>query len=120
MIVDFGDWKFLLHPDSAVRGHAMLVIARHLENFADLTDSEAQQFARVHRVVERALLNVTGTDRAILLKLGIAVPHLHIHVYPVSAKLGRAEVMRIIAGEVSEARASGFAKALRDGILLLT
>jgi diadenosine tetraphosphate (Ap4A) HIT family hydrolase len=120
IIVDFGDWKLLLHPDSAVRGHAMLVIARHVENFADLTDSEAQQFARVQRVAERALLNATGTDRAILLKLGIAVPHLHIHIYPVSRKLTRADVMRIINAEVSEERPPGFAKAVRDGILHLT
>ncbi|HEV8659695.1 MAG TPA: HIT domain-containing protein [Thermoanaerobaculia bacterium] len=120
IIVDFGDWKLLLHPDSAVRGHAMLVIARHVENFTDLTDSEAQQFARVQRVAERALLNATGTDRAILLKLGIAVPHLHIHIYPVSRKLTRADVMRIINAEVSEERPPGFAKAVRDGILHLT
>jgi diadenosine tetraphosphate (Ap4A) HIT family hydrolase len=71
-------------------------------------------------VAERALLNATGTDRAILLKLGIAVPHLHIHIYPVSRKLTRADVMRIINAEVSEERPPGFAKAVRDGILHLT
>ncbi len=98
----------------------MLVIARHVENFADLTDSEAQQFARVQKVTERALLNATGTDRAILLKFGIAVPHLHIHIYPVTRKLTRVDVMRIINAEISEERSPGFAKALRDGILHMT
>jgi diadenosine tetraphosphate (Ap4A) HIT family hydrolase len=119
-VVDFGDWKFLLHRDSAVLGHAMLVIARHVENFADLTDSEAQQFARVHKVVERALLDVTRCERAILTKFGIAVPHLHIHIYPVSAKLTRADVMRIINAEVSEQRPPEFAKTLRDRVMRLT
>ncbi len=119
-IFDFGDWALLLHPDSAVRGHAMLVLNRHVENFADLTESEAQQFARIQKVAERALLDVTKTDRAILLKLGIAVPHLHLHIYPVSAKLDRAEVMKIIEGRVSEAREPGFASIVRERILRLT
>jgi diadenosine tetraphosphate (Ap4A) HIT family hydrolase len=120
IVFDFGDWKFLLHRDSAVRGHAMLVAARHVQNFTDLTDSEGQQYARVHKVVERALLDVTQTDRAILLKLGIAVPHLHIHIYPVSASLTRADVMRIVNAEVSEGRPPGFAKTLRERVLHLT
>jgi len=98
----------------------MLVIARHVQNFSDLTDSEAQQFARVHKVVERALLEVTRADRAILLKLGIAVPHLHVHIYPVNASLSRADVMRIVNAEVSEQREVGFAKAVRDRVLRLT
>ncbi len=119
-IFDFGDWTLLLHPDSAVRGHAMLVSKRHVENFADLTDSEAQQFARIQKIAERALLDVTHNDRAILMKLGIAVPHFHLHIYPVSAKLDRAAVMAIIDGSVSEVRESGFAKIVSDRILRLT
>ena len=118
--MDFGDWKLLLHPDSSVRGHAMLVLSRHAENFADLTDSEAQQFARVLKVVERALLDVTRTDRAIQLKLGIQVPHFHQHIYPVSRTRTRAEVMQMINAEVSEAREPGFAKRLKESILRLT
>ena len=120
LIVDFGDWKFLLHPDAAVRGHAMLVAPRHVENFADLTDSEAQQLARVQKVVERALLDVTHTDRAILLKLGIQVPHFHLHIYPVSRTLSRDDVMRVINAEVAETRDADFGKRLKDRILRLT
>ena len=119
-IVDFGDWALLLHPDSAVRGHAMLVVKRHVENFADLNDAEAQQFARVQKVCERALLEATRTDRAILMKLGIATPHLHVHIYPVSSRLTRAEVQRILDAEVSEAREAEFGKAVRERILRLT
>lgn len=98
----------------------MLVIKRHVENFSDLTDSEAQQFARVEKVCERALLDVTGTDRAILMKLGIATPHLHIHIYPVSSRATRAEVQRIIDAEVAETREPEFAKSVRERILRLT
>jgi diadenosine tetraphosphate (Ap4A) HIT family hydrolase len=119
-VFDFGDWTLLLHPDSAVRGHAMLVAKRHVENFADLTDSEAGQFARIQKVAERALLDVTKTDRAILMKLGIAVPHLHLHIYPVSARLDRAAVMDVIEARVSEVREPDFARAVRERILGLT
>jgi diadenosine tetraphosphate (Ap4A) HIT family hydrolase len=119
-VIDFGDWALILHPDSAVRGHAMLVALRHVENFSDLTDSEAEQFARVQKVVERSLLDVTHMDRAILMKLGIQTPHLHIHIYPVSSALSREEVQRILDAEVSEEREPGFAKMLRERILRLT
>jgi diadenosine tetraphosphate (Ap4A) HIT family hydrolase len=118
-ITDFGDWTLLLHPDSAVRGHAMLVVKRHVENFSGLTDSEAQQFARAEKVCERALLDVTRTDRAILMKLGIATPHLHVHIYPLSSRLTRPEVQRIIDAQVSETRDPDFAKSVRERILRL-
>lgn len=120
LIVDFGDWKLLLHPDAAVAGHAMLVLSRHAENFADLTDSEAQQFARVEKVVERALLDVTKMDRAILLKLGIAVPHFHMHIYPVPRTMTRSDVDRVIQGAVKEERERDFGKRVKDRILRLT
>jgi diadenosine tetraphosphate (Ap4A) HIT family hydrolase len=120
LVIDFGDWKLLLHPDSAVRGHAMLAATRHVENFADLTDLEASQFARVQKVCERALLDVTRADRAILLKLGIQTPHFHVHIYPVPRSASRSDVMQIIDARVSEEREPGFAKAVRDAVYRLT
>jgi len=36
------------------------------------------------------------------MKLGIATPHLHLHIYPVSASLDRADVMEIIDGRVRD------------------
>ena len=98
----------------------MLVLSRHVENFADFTDPETQQFARVQKVVERALLDITDTDRAILLKLGIQVPHFHLHIYPVSHAMSRGDVMRVINAEVSEPREEDFGKRLRDRMLRLT
>jgi diadenosine tetraphosphate (Ap4A) HIT family hydrolase len=92
----------ILHNDWAVRGHAMIVWKAHVENVADLTTDEHAHFAAVHHRAERALLAATGADRAILLKLGIATPHLHLHIYPVNASLDRAAVMEIIDARVRE------------------
>lgn len=92
----------ILHDDWAVRGHAMVVWKAHVENVADLTIDEYAHFAAIHHRTERALLAVTRADRAILLKLGIATPHLHLHIYPVSAALDRAAVMEIIDARVRE------------------
>ncbi len=103
----------LLHPDSAVCGHAMVVWKRHAENVADLAADERAHFSRIHAAAERALLETTGTDRAILLKLGIQVPHLHLHIYPVSASLDREAVMRIIDGRGTEPRDDEFVKGVR-------
>jgi len=93
----------ILHNDWAVRGHAMVVWKAHVENVSDLTVDESVHFAAVHHRAERALRAATGADRAILLKLGIATPHLHLHIYPVSASLERAAVMEIIDARVRDA-----------------
>jgi len=93
----------VLHDDWAVRGHAMVVWKEHVENVADLTIDDSIHFAAIHHRAERALLAVTRAERAILLKLGIATPHLHLHIYPVSAGLDRAAVMEIIDGRVRDA-----------------
>jgi diadenosine tetraphosphate (Ap4A) HIT family hydrolase len=93
----------VLHDDWAVRGHAMVVWKEHVENVADLTTDDYLHFAAIHHRAERALLAVTRADRAILLKLGIATPHLHLHIYPVSAELDRVAVMEIIEARVRDA-----------------
>ncbi|HXA16378.1 MAG TPA: HIT family protein [Thermoanaerobaculia bacterium] len=108
----------ILHQDWAVRGHAMVVWKEHVENVADLTLDDALHFAAVHHRAERTLLAVTRADRAILLKLGIATPHLHLHIYPVSASLDRGQVMEIIDGRVRDAMADrdrqAFVNELRE------
>jgi len=106
----------ILHLDWAARGHAMVVWRRHVENVSDLDDDEARHFATVHRRVERILLDATRTDRAILLKLGIATPHLHLHVYPVSAALRRAEVMDIIDARVTDGSSDSERQAFIDDL----
>jgi diadenosine tetraphosphate (Ap4A) HIT family hydrolase len=103
----------VLHDDWAVRGHAMIVWKKHVENVADLTAEEAAHFAATHHRAERALLDATGADRAILMKLGIATPHLHLHVYPVAATLDRAAVMAVIDARTREPREERLVEDLR-------
>jgi diadenosine tetraphosphate (Ap4A) HIT family hydrolase len=102
-----------LHEDWAVRGHAMVIWKRHVENISELSEEDVAHFWRVYQMTERALLETTKTDRAIMLKLGIAVPHLHVHIYPVRESLDRAAVNDIIEGRVREPREEAFVNALR-------
>jgi diadenosine tetraphosphate (Ap4A) HIT family hydrolase len=95
----------------------MVVWKKHVANVSDLASDEYAHFAAVHHRVEKALLDVTRADRAILLKLGIVTPHLHLHIYPVSASLERAQVMQIIDGKtvdaMSDAQRKTFIEELR-------
>ncbi len=92
----------VLHEDRAVAGHAMLVWKGHLENVSELTGEEAAHFMLSLWRMERAILEATGAVRAILMKLGIQVPHLHVHLYPVSRELDRLAVMNMIEGRVAD------------------
>ena len=102
----------IVHDDWATRGHLMVVWKDHVQNLSDLNEEQASHFGRVHRAAERAALDVTGADRAILLKLGIAVPHLHLHIYPVSAALDRSSVMQIIDARVRDVPEESARRAL--------
>jgi diadenosine tetraphosphate (Ap4A) HIT family hydrolase len=104
----------VLHDDWAVPGHAMVVWKTHVENVADLTLDEYVHFAAAHHRTEAALLAATRTDRAVLLKLGIATPHLHLHIYPVSSALDRAEVMEILEARVRAPRNEALVAELRE------
>lgn len=91
-----------LHESGAHRGHSVVVSRRHCENLADLDETEAADFLRLERAVERAVLDETETRRAILMKLGLQVPHLHIHIYPFGPDSDRTEVMSVIDGKVTD------------------
>jgi diadenosine tetraphosphate (Ap4A) HIT family hydrolase len=86
----------ILHSDWSVRGHAMIVAKRHVENPSDLKEDEWLHFARVWHRAERVLLELTNADRVIALKLGILTPHLHLHLYPVAKDTSREEVFASI------------------------
>lgn len=107
----------ILHEDWAVRGHAMVVWRRHVENVADLTLDDYVHFAAVHHRAEHALLAATRADRAVLLKLGIATPHLHLHIYPVSAALGRDEVFELIDGRVRAPHDDSFVAEMKERLV---
>lgn len=103
----------VLHEDWAVRGHAMVVWKRHVQNISELSEAELAHFASVYQRAEGALLALTGADRAVMLKPGIATPHLHLHIYPVKPSLDRAAVMDIIEGRVREERDPEFVREVR-------
>lgn len=103
----------VLHDDWSVRGHAMVVWRAHVENVSDLAEADLQHFIRIHAMAERALLEATGADRAILMKLGVQTPHLHLHIYPVRATADRTAVMQAINGEVREEKDEALIEELR-------
>lgn len=91
-----------LHESRAHRGHSVIAARRHVENLSDLAPDEASSFTALATRVESAALAETGGDRAILLKLGLQVPHLHLHVYPFPRSATRDEVMKVIDGAVTD------------------
>ena len=92
----------------------MVVWKRHVENVADLAVDEYMHFAVTYHRAERALLAATGAGRAVMLTLGIATPPLHVHIYPVSATLDRAEVMEIIDARVRQPVDAALVTELRE------
>lgn len=105
--------RVVLHEDWAVVGHAMIVARRHVENISDLTVQEWEHISAVHRRAERAILDLTLKQRAIVMKLGIATPHLHLHVYPVASSLDRTAVMQVVDAKMREPRDERFVATLR-------
>jgi diadenosine tetraphosphate (Ap4A) HIT family hydrolase len=103
----------ILHSDWSPRGHAMVVAKRHVENASDLDEEAWLHLARVWRRAERVLLDVTGTERAVIMKLGIQTPHLHLHIYPVRETASREEVFAAIDGERREPRDVSLVVAVR-------
>jgi diadenosine tetraphosphate (Ap4A) HIT family hydrolase len=114
LVFQNADASIVLHHDWAVRGHAMVIASRHVENVSDLDEDEWRRLSHVYRSAEHVLLAATGADRAIVMKLGIATPHLHIHVYPVSARLDRDAVMAIIDGRTPVHRDATFVESVRE------
>jgi diadenosine tetraphosphate (Ap4A) HIT family hydrolase len=106
----------MLHDDRAVAGHAMIVAKRHIQNVADLERDEWAHIANVWRIVERALLDETKRERSIVMKLGIQVAHLHIHLYPVRETSDRGEVFAAINGTVNEPRDAEFSDRVKERI----
>jgi diadenosine tetraphosphate (Ap4A) HIT family hydrolase len=103
----------ILHEDWSPRGHAMVVAKRHVENASDLDADDWTHMTAVWHCAERVLLEATGADRAVILKLGIMTPHLHVHIYPVSAGADRAEVFAMFDGQRGTARDGGFVDEVR-------
>ena len=94
----------------------MVIWKRHIQNISEMSDEELAHFWRVYRNAERVLLETTKAERAVMLKLGIAVPHLHVHIYPVADSLDRAAVNAIIEGRVRGERDEDFVAVVRRAL----
>lgn len=103
----------ILHDDWSPRGHAMVVAKRHVENASDLAGDELAHLTRVWTEAERVLLALTGSERAILLKLGIATPHLHLHVYPAKKTDPRTEIFAMFDAQRGEVKDERFVEEVR-------
>jgi diadenosine tetraphosphate (Ap4A) HIT family hydrolase len=110
-------WVFL-HPDASPRGHAMVVARTHVENASALDEEEWLHLAGVWHRAERILLDLTGAERAIMLKLGIMTPHLHLHLYPMGAADTREDVFAAFDGRRAEPRDESFVDAVRKAFHL--
>jgi diadenosine tetraphosphate (Ap4A) HIT family hydrolase len=106
----------VLHEDWSARGHVVIIPKPHVLNLSDLNPREAMRYSAAYRRAEIILLRETGMERAIMLKLGIITPHLHLHIFPVSSKLDRAAVMAIIEGKTHEPRDEEFVKQIREAM----
>lgn len=89
----------------------MVIAQEHVENLSALRDPTA--FLSVYLRTEKALLDATGCERAIVMKLGIMTPHLHLHIYPVPASATRDEVMAAIDGKVRVPRDQELIESVR-------
>jgi diadenosine tetraphosphate (Ap4A) HIT family hydrolase len=96
IVYDDGRVLVILHDDWAVAGHALVVTREHVQNASALAD--AAHFWDVYGRAEAAILHVAGAERAMMLKLGIVVPHLHVHIYPMSAAADRGAVFAAFDG----------------------
>ena len=106
----------LLHNDWSPRGHAMVVAKSHIENASDLDEENWLHLARVWHRAERVILEIAGAERAIILKLGILTPHLHMHIYPASATATRDDVFAAFDGKTSQPRDETFVTAVRAAL----
>jgi diadenosine tetraphosphate (Ap4A) HIT family hydrolase len=103
--------RVAFHDDWAVRGHVMVIAQEHVENLSTLRDPSA--FMDVYLRTEQALLDATGCERAIVMKLGIMTPHLHLHIYPVPSSATRDEVMAAIDGKTRVPRDQELIESVR-------
>ncbi|HUR82096.1 MAG TPA: HIT domain-containing protein [Thermoanaerobaculia bacterium] len=88
-------------------GQTMIVARRHVENVSDLEESEWMEVARTWHRAERSMRQVAGDpstalgmtrdERVIVLKLGVATPHLHIHLHPFDKTATREEIFLTLA-----------------------
>ena len=61
-------------------GHIFIETKRHVGEYADLTDEEAQRIGLYIKKVSKALLNTLDMDHVYSFVIVDGVPHVHVHV----------------------------------------
>lgn len=61
-------------------GHLFIETKRHVAEYADLTDDEAQRIGLYIKRVSQALLNSLDMDHVYAFMIVDGVPHMHVHV----------------------------------------
>jgi len=85
----------IVHP----QGQLMVIARQHVENVSDLDEEEWLHVARAWHRAERELRAITNAERVMVMKLGIATPHLHIHLFPFMSDATRDEVFAAFEGK---------------------
>lgn len=80
----FEDDKILvmLDQDWVVKGHCLVIWKEHFENASELPIEDFHYFSEVFYKTEKALLEVLGVEKSVVLKSGGLVSHFHFHIYP--------------------------------------
>lgn len=63
-------------------GHALVVPIREVDEWTDLTGTEAAEVFEVARLVGVSMKDTFGCERVGLIVAGFEVPHCHVHVIP--------------------------------------
>ncbi len=67
-------------------GHTLVVSREEVDHWIDLPPHVAAHLMRVARVIGRAQDKAFGRRRIALVIAGMAVPHTHLHVYPIDSE----------------------------------
>ncbi|MCA9934892.1 MAG: HIT family protein [Ardenticatenaceae bacterium] len=82
-------WDVVHSFNSALPGWLVLVLRRHVEALADLTEEEASALGLLIRQVSAALQETTGCIKTYVMQFAEAAehPHVHVHLVPRMADL---------------------------------
>lgn len=67
-----------------VPGHTLVIPKTQVENFDDLADDDYAAVFRTVKLVTKRLKAVFGAEKVAVLIAGFDVPHVHVHLMPVT------------------------------------
>ena len=81
-VVVYRGWRVVHAFSTSLRGWLVAVPMRHVERFADLTDTELAAFGPLARACSIALQDAVGCEKTYVGVFGEHYTHLHAHVIP--------------------------------------